>query len=101
MKELGIISEYVFSDEIGERMNPQLYYRHWIRYRNHNKMSKATTYELRHTFVSIVKTLPEGLLKPLIGHSKDMDSYGVYSHEVEGDMIESANEIEKIFKTII
>jgi hypothetical protein len=23
-----------------------------------------------------VKQLPEGLLKPLVGHSKDMDTYG-------------------------
>jgi integrase len=100
-KKSDIKSMFVFPDQYGDNIFPQLYYRHWVRYRDYHKLSKASPYELRHTFVSIIKSLPEGYLKQLVGHSKDMDSYGVYSHEVNGDMLNAAKEIEKIFKKII
>ena len=58
---------------------------------------KTTAYEMRHTFVSVVKSLPEGYLKQLVGHSKDMDTYGVYSHEFLGDSKKTAELVEDIF----
>jgi len=51
--------------------------------------------------VSVVKTLPVGLLKAVIGHSKDMDSYGTYGHETEGEMQSTANLIQDIFNGIL
>lgn len=60
-----------------------------------------TPYELRHTFVSIVKALPEGHLKQLVGHSKDMDTYGVYSHEFGNDRAAAAAMVQDIFNKII
>ena len=42
-------------------------------------------YELRHTFVSVVKTLPAGEVKGLVGHSQDMDTFGVYGHTLTGE----------------
>lgn len=94
---LGITSDYVFPNEYGEYIPPQRYYRRWVNYRDCAGIAKASPYELRHTFVSIVKQLPEGLLKPLVGHSKDMDTYGTYSHEVEGDMEATADNIQRLF----
>lgn len=64
-------------------------------------MPPVTPYELRHTFVSAVKTLPEGYLKRLVGHSKDMDTYGVYSHEMTTDDAETAAMVQDIFKGIL
>ena len=49
----------------------------------------------------ITKTLPEGYLKQLIGHSKDMDTYGVYSHEISSDRNNAAKMIQDIFEGII
>ncbi len=51
----------------------------------------------RHTFVSVVKSLPEGLLKQVVGHSASMDTFGVYSHDVEGDLEEVAEKIQSFF----
>lgn len=101
MEHLKIESEYVFPNKYGEAANQSSYSKRWNIYRDYHGLSGATTYELRHTFVSIVKTLPEGLLKSLIGHSKDMDTYGVYSHEVVGDAEYTASEVDKIFKKIL
>lgn len=84
MFELGIRSDIIFPNEDGEHIKQATYYKRWVAYRDGAGISKASPYELRHTFVSIAKQLPEGLLKPLVGHSKDMDTYGVYSHEVKG-----------------
>ena len=56
---------------------------------------------MRHTFVSVVKSLPEGYLKQLVGHSKGMDTYGVYSHELLGDSKKTAELVEGIFGKIL
>lgn len=101
LNELGIKSEYVFCDKYGEAIKQRNYYRHWKKYSADNGITETTPYELRHTFVSAVKQLPEAYLKPIIGHSKDMDSLGTYSHEQNGDLVETANMIEKIFSKIL
>jgi hypothetical protein len=49
----------------------------------------------------MVKTLPEGYLKELVGHSKDMDTYGVYSHVIGNDKIITATLIQDILAGII
>lgn len=94
---LGIRSDAVFPREDGERIRQDTYYKRWVAYRNRAGIAHASPYELRHTFVSIVKQLPEGLLKPLVGHSKDMDTYGVYSHEVQGDTDATSAMVQKLF----
>lgn len=55
----------------------------------------------RHTFVSMVKRLPEGLIKPVVGHSKDMDIYGTYGHEIDGEMADTALLIQARFAEIL
>lgn len=71
------------------------------RYCKANNITVVTPYELRHTFVSMAKYLPEGMVKPLVGHSKDMDTFGVYGHYLEGDNEIVANELQKVFDKII
>lgn len=99
--ETGIKSEYVFHDADGDPIKQNNYYRHWQRYCESNGLPRLTAYELRHTFVSVVKRLPEGYLKPLIGHTVDMDSYGTYSHEMEGDLEKTAALVGDIFAKIL
>lgn len=93
----SIKSEYVFHDQYGDHIHAEAYYKHWVRYRAANGLSEVSPYELRHTFVSVVKELPEGILKPIIGHSKVMDTFGVYSHEVQGDAEQAASLINAAF----
>ena len=40
---------------------------------------------MRHTFVSIAQELPEAYVKRLVGHSRNMDTFGTYGHAVAGD----------------
>ena len=101
LEDSEIESEYVFCNAFGEPIKHSNYYDRWKIYCLHNNISPITPYELRHTFVSAVKSLPEGYLKGLVGHSKDMDTYGVYSHEMSGDMKVTANLVQDIFKQIL
>lgn len=61
-------------------------YRRWQHYQQANGITPAVSlYELRHTFVSIsAAAMTDGQLKLLVGHSRNMDTQGVYGHEVEG-----------------
>ena len=40
-------------------------------------------------------------MKQLVRHSKDMDTYGVYSHEFLGDSKKTAELVEDIFGKIL
>lgn len=101
LDEMNVQSEYVFCRRDGEPLQSKYYYDRWKVYRNFHNMPPVTPYELRHTFVSAVKSLPEGYLKNLVGHSKNMDTYGTYSHEMNGDMQETAVLVQNIFKQIL
>lgn len=55
----------------------------------------VTMYSLRHTFVSILSaTVPEAMLKKIVGHSQSMDTLGVYGHRVDGDENRIATALE-------
>ena len=102
LKSLGISSnDYVFCNKYCDPIKQNNYYKHWVKYCEVNGITKTTPYELRHTFVSAVKSIPEGYLKQVVGHSKDMDTYGTYSHEVDGDQKATAQLIQSIFCKII
>lgn len=73
----------------------------WQRFCKANNIPGTSLYELRHTFVSIVKNLPEGSVKEIVGHSKNMDTFGVYGHHFDGDNIKTANMIDDIFDNIL
>lgn len=97
----GIISEYVFPGRDGFHTNQQTYYKHWVRYRDYNGISKRTPYELRHTFFSANKSLPSQLVKQVGGHGKDFDTFGTYGHLMSGDMDTAASLIESAFQNIL
>ena len=52
----GIRSEYVFCDVYGSQIVPLNYYRHWVKYRKHYGLEKASPYELRHIYVADSKS---------------------------------------------
>lgn len=93
-----VSSDYVFPDHI-DPSRPMLeknYYRHWKRYCVYHGITEGTTvYELRHTFCSINDEMPEGLKKMVMGHSKSMDTEGVYGHKKRGDDERAAAYIDK------
>lgn len=97
----NIVSMYIFPDMDGNPAHQRTYSEHLKKYCRYNGISVATPYELRHTFVSIAKSMDCSLLKSVIGHSATMDTLGVYGHEVHGDMAKAANELNTIFSKIL
>ena len=66
-----------------------------------NGIAPVSLYALRHTFVSVVKTLLEGEVKGLVGHSKSMDTFGTYGHEIKGEGIATAQNVNEIFTDLL
>lgn len=69
----------------------------WQTYCDHNGIPYCSLYELRHTFVSIAQNLPEGQLKALVGHSRSMDTYGIYAHPVQGQTQQISTALDQLF----
>lgn len=77
------------------------YYKRWKVYCAANDLQPVSLYELRHTFVSVVKTLPAGEVKDLVGHSEDMDTFGIYSHTLTGEDIATAQAVNAVFLKLL
>lgn len=101
VKKAGILSPHLFPSADGGCLNHKNYYRAWGRYCEANGIPKTSLYELRHTFISVNKEMPAGLKKMVVGHSKDMDTEGVYGHEMAGDMAKAADYTEQAFAAVV
>lgn len=100
LKALGGVSKWVFPDvrDMGF-LNQELYRKSWARYCDANGIDHARTpYELRHTFCSINDEMPEGLKKTVMGHSRSMDTEGVYGHERTDALHRAAGYVDAAFK---
>ena len=97
----NIVSPYVFPSEDGTVAVQQTYAKHLKRFCEYHEITAATPYELRHTFVSVAKTLPAAMLKTLVGHSEDMDTLGVYGHIVDGELDFAAGKVNELFTAIL
>lgn len=101
LAQMGILSPYVFPSATGSATRQQTYAKHLRRFCEEYNITATTPYELRHTFVSVAKSIDTGLLKSIVGHSADMDTLGIYGHELDGDMTKAANEINALFADIL
>lgn len=97
----GVQSDALFPTPDGERTVQRVYLRNWNRYSAFNKISEKSPYELRHTFFSVGKDIPEELIKPIGGHSKSFDGFATYSHEQDGDAARAAQMIDDAFKRML
>ena len=75
----------------------EAYYKRWQVYCKANSIPPISVYELRHSFVSVIKSLPAGEVRGLVGHSQSMDTFGVYSHALSGDAAATADDVERRF----
>ena len=83
LKKNGVVSPYVFPAPDGSPASQFAAYEAWNRYCKYNGIEKITPYEMRHTFVSISSAkanLSIADLRTTIGHSRNMDTLGTYSH---------------------
>lgn len=101
LKAQGVISPWVFPDEEGGMLDPNHLYKKWRTYRGQHSI-QCSLHELRHTFVSIAKVdTPEALLRRVVGHSKSMDTLGVYGHAVDGELQRAANILDETFDRVL
>ena len=102
LKANAVSSAYVFPEKNGEHLSQENFRTNWKRYCAYNNIDNALTpYEMRHTFVSIMDEMPEGLKKMVVGHSKSMDTEGVYGHEKAGDRERAAAYVDAAFSRIL
>lgn len=97
----GIVTKYLFPAVDGGQMKHDHLYSCWQRYCEANGIPRISLYEMRHTFVSVNKEMPEGLKKMVVGHSLDMDTEGTYGHVMTGDMEKAASYTQQAFAEIL
>lgn len=91
-------SDYVFCNHAGQHAKQTATKNSWDEI-SRQIGTEASPYSLRHTFISFMaQALPEQALKALVGHSVNMDTYGVYGHAVNGDDDRIATSVNSILR---
>lgn len=102
LRKRGIVSPWVFPTEDGKAVMQYIPYYAWCKYKKEHNLSDCTPYEMRHTMISLAKAdVPPELLKQMVGHSKSMDTFGVYGHEVEGENERVAGMLDALWDKIV
>lgn len=85
LMDAGIHGLIVFPSDLGLQTKTTRFDSAWLKFAKAHEIG-ITLHELRHTFISICKSeMPEALLKQVVGHSVQMDTYKTYGHAVDGD----------------
>lgn len=94
----GIVSLYIFPNErTGDIMPHTSLDQCWYRVADAIG-TDISIHELRHTFISIVSgDMPTALLKQAVGHSANMDTYGIYAHQTDKSLSQSRDIINTAF----
>lgn len=101
LRKAGIVSPWIFPGKNANASRTNTIFANWKRFTAQNGID-ATLHELRHTFISAMKSeLPMALLKQQVGHSTNMDTLGTYGHEMAGDVDVTAEKIGVVFDTLI
>lgn len=104
LSKSGIVSPYIFPTPQGTVSNQSTTRHRWTRYCESNGITAVSPYELRHTYVSICSgrgDLSLYDLKSLVGHSKNMDTLGVYAHKITDSDTRLAASVNTIFEDVI
>lgn len=90
-------SEWVFCSVIGLMGSQSTMGHHYDQLAKERNLS-GSLYSMRHTFVSMVKnTMPEQMVKTIVGHSATMDTFGTYGHAVDGELKQAAEIMDLTF----
>lgn len=93
-------SEWIFCSQIGDK-GSQSTLGHNLDQLCEERGFNISPYSLRHTFVSMVKnSMPEQMVRTLVGHSSSMDTFGVYGHRVNGELMQAAKIVDLTFNDI-
>lgn len=90
-------SPWTFCTPLGGVASPKVIYEHWSKWARPRGI-QAPPYALRHTFVSMTQhDLPPEMAKRQVGHSESMDTFGVYGHEIDGELDKAATILDDVF----
>lgn len=93
-------SEWIFCNQVGGA-GCQSTMSHHLEKLCEERGFKICPYSLRHTYVSLMaNTMPEQMLRSLVGHSISMDTFGVYKHIVNGELQQAAQLTDLTFDKI-
>lgn len=96
-ERFNLRTNWIFCDSHGDHGNQSTMRNQWLMLKEERNLS-GTVYSLRHTFISITKSvLPESVIKDIVGHSVSMDTFGTYGHIVDGESKKSAEVIDLTF----
>jgi integrase len=97
LKSRRIISPWLFPDETGDHAIPATFYDRWCLYCEFHGF-RVTMHDLRRTMISIGRTgLTEEQVKAMVGHTKGMDTFGVYGQIIDGEQQEVADALDLLF----
>lgn len=99
LKSKGIISPWVFPNKDGNVMYPPAMFSRWKVYCAYHDFGISTLHELRHTLISIGENgnLEEARVKRMVGHTKNMTTYGTYAHAFDTDRQQLADDFDALF----
>lgn len=101
LRQAGIVSRWVFPNGDGGMSDPNGVYKRWLTYARQHSI-KSSLHELRHTHISLMQdTVPENMLKRMVGHTRNMDTFGVYGHEVDGEAAKAAALVDGVFDGLV
>lgn len=96
-ERLNLRTPWIFCDKHGAPGCQSTMRNQWLKLKEERNLH-GTVYSLRHTFISIMKSvMPEQTIKDIVGHSVSMDTFGVYGHIVDGDSRRAAEIIDLTF----
>ena len=99
-EELNLRTEWVFCSPDGSMGNQSTMRNHWNTLKKERGLA-GSVYSLRHTFISFTKsTLPEQILRDVVGHSATMSTFETYGHIVEGEARQAADIIDLTFGAV-
>lgn len=95
-----LFTDWIFCSKVGGPLSQSTLRNNWIRIAQERNLP-GNIYSLRHTFISMLKNdMPAEMLKSIVGHSASMDTFGVYGHQVDGEMQSAAKIIDINFAKI-
>lgn len=93
-EDANLRTPWVFCSPDGSQGKQNGLRKHWAKLKAERDLP-GTVYSLRHSFISLTKTLmPESLVKEIVGHSASFDTFGTYGHILEDDARQAAKIID-------
>lgn len=93
-EDANLRTPWVFCSPDGSQGKQTRMRKHWERLKAERDLP-GTVYSLRHTFISLMKTvMPEAMIKDIVGHSASMPTFSIYGHVLNDEARQAASIID-------